>query len=122
MKLEELEEAMRTERDHHLVLFLPFVRLKTSCTVAGIEFVPLRDADGKVPSILETALGPLKKILSGYIDRHGKPLDNCVVATIPGRGWNLERDDFRLSPGRRRCCSSRLGHATTTTLGSAATM
>lgn len=94
MKLEELEETMRTQRDHHLVLFLPFVRLKTSCTVAGVEFVPLRDADGKVPALLHSAVGPLEKILSGYIDRHGKPLDNCVVATIPGRGWDLDRADF----------------------------
>jgi hypothetical protein len=94
MKLEELEEAMRTPRDHHLVLFLPFVRLKTSCTVAGVDFVPLRDADGKVPPVLDGALAALEKILSGYIDRHGEPLDNCVVGTIPGRGWDLDRSDF----------------------------
>lgn len=89
-----LEDAARAERGQHLVLFLPFVRLKTACTVAGIEFVPLRDADDKVPTILESAVGPLDKILSGYIDRHGKPLNNCVVATIPTHGWDLEREDF----------------------------
>jgi hypothetical protein len=32
--------------------------------------------------------------LSGYADRHGEPLTNCVVATIPGRGWDLEKEDF----------------------------
>ncbi len=54
----------------------------------GFEFVPLRDTNGKVPAIFESALGPLGKILAGYIDRHGKPLENCVVATTPGRGWD----------------------------------
>jgi hypothetical protein len=33
MKLEELEGTMRSERDQHLVLFLPFLRLKTPYTV-----------------------------------------------------------------------------------------
>lgn len=94
MKLEELEEAARTERAQHLVLFLPFLRLKATCTIAGVEFVPLRDRDGKVPAVLESARGAVEKILSGYIDRHGDPLDNCVVATIPGRGWDLDRADF----------------------------
>lgn len=94
MNLEELEKAMRSERDQHLVLFLPFLRLKTPCTVAGVEFVPLRVAEGNVPAIVESAIRPLDRILSGYIDRHGKPLDNCVVATIPGRGWDLDRADF----------------------------
>jgi hypothetical protein len=36
-------------------MFLPFFRLKAACTVAGVEFVPLRDADDKLPEILESA-------------------------------------------------------------------
>ena len=94
MKLEDLEAAARVEREQHLVVFLPFLRLKTACAVAGVEFVPLRDADDKVPEVLKTAREAIDKVLSGYIDRHGKPLRNCVVATIPARGWDLDRVDF----------------------------
>lgn len=82
------------ERDQHLVLFLPFLHLSEPHTVAGVEFVPLRNRDGKIPAVLESAVGGLDTILSGYIDRHGAPLGNCVVATVPGRGWDLERNDF----------------------------
>jgi hypothetical protein len=82
------------DRDQHLVLFLPFLRLSEPHAVAGVEFVPLRDRDGKVPAVLESVAGALDTILSGYIDRHGAPLGNCVVATVPGRGWDLERNDF----------------------------
>jgi len=47
-----------------------------------------------VTSGLESSAGPLDKILSGYIDRHGKPLQNCVVASLPGKGWDIEKSDF----------------------------
>ena len=82
------------DRGHHFVLFLPFLRLNESCTVAGVEFIPLRDRDGNVPGVLQSAAGALESILSGYVDRRGDPLNNCVVATVPGRGWDLERNDF----------------------------
>ena len=55
MNLEELEAAATVRREHDLVMFLPFVRLKAACTVVGVEFVPLRDADDKVPEILESS-------------------------------------------------------------------
>ncbi|HKW00002.1 MAG TPA: hypothetical protein VJN96_09255 [Vicinamibacterales bacterium] len=73
----------------HFVIFLPFLRLNSACSVAGVEFVPLRDGDDNVPSTLSAAVAPLEKILSGYTDRHAEPFTNCVVATIPGRGWDL---------------------------------
>jgi hypothetical protein len=92
MKLEELKEAVI--REEHIVLFLPYLRLGKSYRVAGVDFVPLRTKDGKVTSGLESSAGPLDKILSGYIDRHGKPLQNCVVASIPGKGWDIEESDF----------------------------
>jgi len=94
LNLEELDASTKAKREHHVVVFLPFVRLKMACTVAGVEFVPLRDGDDKVPDTLLSAVDPLERILSGYIDRHGDPLTNCVVATIPGRGWDLEVEDF----------------------------
>lgn len=99
MNLEELKEQMKLESQeaaepvHHLVIFLPFLRMKHSHSVAGLEFLPLRDADGKVSAPLSTAEKAVSTILSGYIDRHGEPFDNCVVATIPGRGWDLTRAD-----------------------------
>ena len=77
----------------HFVIVLPFLRMRTGHTVAGVEFLPLRDGDGNVPAALETAVAPLERILSGYVDRHGTPFTNCVVATIPGKGWDLSRDD-----------------------------
>ena len=77
----------------HFVIFLPFLRMRTGHTVAGVEFLPLRDDDGNVPAALETAVASLERILSGYVDRQGAPFTNCVVATIPGKGWDLSRDD-----------------------------
>ena len=77
----------------HFVIFLPFLRMRTGRTVAGVEFLPLRDDDGNVPAALETAVAPLERILSGYVDRQGAPFTNCVVATIPGKGWDLSRND-----------------------------
>jgi hypothetical protein len=98
MNLEEMKEQIaqkaKAKLEQHLVIFMPFLRLKRGYTVAGVEFLPLHDEDGKVSERLETAEAPLLRILSGYIDRHGKPFDNCVVATIPGRGWDLTTDDL----------------------------
>jgi hypothetical protein len=82
------------EATHHGIIFLPFLRIKKGCVIAGVEFLPLRDADGKVPDVLQTAVRPLTTILSGYVDMDGNAFTNCVVATIPGRGWDLPRDDF----------------------------
>lgn len=78
----------------HGVIFLPFVQIKRGYQVAGVEFLPLRDADGKVAPVLESAVAPLEKIRSGYADRQGHPLTNCVVATKPDKGWDLAPDDF----------------------------
>lgn len=80
--------------DTHGAIFLPFLRMKSGHHVAGVDFLPLRDGSHKVPAVLASARAPLDIILSGYIDRHGKPFDNCVVATLPSRGWDLSRDEF----------------------------
>jgi hypothetical protein len=77
----------------HLVLFLPYLRLKAGHSIAGVDFLPLRDVDGNVPATLASAEKPMLKILSSHIDHHGESFDNCVVATIPGTGWDLTRDD-----------------------------
>lgn len=77
----------------HLVFFLPYLRLKTRHSIAGVDFSPFREPDGRVAPHLESAERALSRILSSYIDRHGKPYDNCVVATIPDRGWTLNRSD-----------------------------
>ena len=77
----------------HLVFFLPYLRLKTYHSIAGVYFRPLRDPDGHVTSHLENAESALSRILSSYIDRHGMPFDDCVVATIPSQGWDLNRTD-----------------------------
>ena len=68
----------------HFVIFLPFLRMRTGHTVAGVEFLPLRDGDGKAPAALETAVAPLERIQSGYVDWQGNPFTNCVVANRAG--------------------------------------
>ena len=76
------------------IAFLPWLRLKTTYCIAGVEFVPLRDVSSTTPPILTDAINPLTAILSGYIDRKGQPINNCVVATISDRGWNLADAGF----------------------------
>jgi hypothetical protein len=83
----------QTRRTGHLVLYLPFLRLKTEHAVAGTAFLPLRCGDGKVWPQLSAAEKPVMKILTGYMDRHRRTFDNCVVATIPGRGWDVNLTD-----------------------------
>lgn len=75
------------------VALMPFLRLKHGYTIAGVEFLPLRDESGAVPQVLESAAASVDRILSGYVDHQGKPFTNCVVATLPGKGWNLADDD-----------------------------
>lgn len=96
MNLEEMRESAKeaAAREDHIVLFLPYLRLMQKYSVAGVDFVPLRTKDGNVTSGLESAVDALDRILSGYIDRHGKPLQNCVVATITGKGWDIDKEHF----------------------------
>lgn len=89
---EESKEAAATEE--HIVLFLPYLRLKLKCRVAGVDFFPLRAEDGRVTAGLESVVDALDKILSGYVDRHGTPIRNCTVVTVPGNGWDIDRNDF----------------------------
>ncbi|OFW02270.1 MAG: hypothetical protein A3J29_23080 [Acidobacteria bacterium RIFCSPLOWO2_12_FULL_67_14b] len=96
MRIEELDAtalAAEPPQEHGLI-FLPFVRLKQTYAVAGVEFVPLRDGNGNLPPVLQSAASAVDQILSGYVDRHGERFRNCVVATIPSKGWDLKEDDF----------------------------
>ena len=95
MRINDLHEGKAAESvsSGHFIFVLPYLRMRTGHTAAGVDFLPLRDRDGNVPVALETAVAPLERILSGYVDRHGTPFTNCVVATIPGKGWDLSRDD-----------------------------
>ena len=76
-----------------LIFFLPYLRLATGQSIGGVDFLPFRDPDGRVTPHLEGTERALSRILCSYIDRHGNPYDNCVVATLPGRGWDLNRTD-----------------------------
>src|SRR5713101_345550 len=75
------------------VAFLPWLRLKAPCRIGGVDFLPWREKGSITPTLADCS-EPLSAILSGYRDRKGKPIDNCVVVTIPGRGWNLANSDF----------------------------
>lgn len=92
-KQEQTSLPEKKDSGQHLVVFLPFLRLKAGHSIAGVDFIPLRDHETRVPDAVKDAETPLLKILSTYVDRHGKRLDNCVVATIPGKGWDLDRKD-----------------------------
>jgi hypothetical protein len=88
------DEISGLDDGQHIVLFLPYVRLNRTYTVAGVNFVPLLTAEGQAVQGLESLIAPLQKILSGHIDRHGKTLQDCIVATIPAKGWDLDGDEF----------------------------
>lgn len=88
------DQIRRLDNGQHIVLFLPYVRLKKAYAVAGVNFVPLRTAEGRATQGMESLIAPLQKILSGHIDRHGNVLQDCIVATIPEKGWDLVPDDF----------------------------
>src|SRR5436305_32622 len=79
MKTEDMRPAAsETKPSEQLgIIFMPFARLTRGHTIAGVEFLPLRDGDGNVPAVLESAVAALDRILSGYVDRHGKPFTNC---------------------------------------------
>jgi hypothetical protein len=77
----------------HLVAFMPWVTLKRPCEIAGIRFVSLHDSAGNVRPELAEHAEALKRILSSYVDRKGNPRENCVVATVSGRGCDLTKTD-----------------------------
>jgi hypothetical protein len=79
--------------DSHFVVFLPYLRLKQPYQVAGVNFIPLRTSGGSVAPELASAVVPVAKILSGYVNMEGAPLDECVVATING-AWDLKQEDL----------------------------
>ena len=78
---------------HHGITFLPYARLAARHRVAGVEFLPLRTKTRRLSLALKSAHRPLRRILAGYTSRDGKRLDDCVVATIPGKGWDVDEAD-----------------------------
>jgi len=80
--------------DVRQIAFMPWLRLRRSFEVAGVTFVPWRTESVTISPEIADAEDTLKTILRGYLDRRGKPIDNCVLATLPDRGWNLADSDF----------------------------
>lgn len=76
-----------------LVAFMPWLRLKEPVAVAEVEFVPFHDDAGNVYPSLVDVRQMFSLILSSYVDREGKPIDNAVVATLAGRGWRVTDAD-----------------------------
>lgn len=103
MKLDEIKAAADPleASPNHLVLFLPYLRLKHGHIIGGVEFLPLRDAGGKVPEQLVSGVAAIEKILSGYLDKQGARFKNCVVAT-----GSFTRAGRRIAWGRGRCSST----------------
>ena len=69
--MDKSPDQKKAEDSRHFVIFLPFLRMRTGLTVAGVEFLPLRDDDDNVPAALETAVAPLERIPFGFRPRLG---------------------------------------------------
>jgi hypothetical protein len=77
-----------------IVAFLPWLRLANRYEVAGVHFLPFRDADGRAFPEIRGAVRALGIILSSYRDRRGARLDNCVAVTLPQRLWRINEEDL----------------------------
>jgi hypothetical protein len=76
------------------VAFLPWLQMRVPVHVAGVDFVPYRDQNGEVNEVHRDAESSLTMIFSSYVDRNNEPVECPVIATIPGRGWNVRDEDF----------------------------
>lgn len=55
--------------------------------------MPWRTESGTISPEIADAEDALKAIIGGYVDRSGNPIDNCVLAALPDRGWNVADSD-----------------------------
>jgi hypothetical protein len=78
----------------YLIAFLPWLRLREDCQVAGVEFVSFRDGNDHVHPALAEIGGQVSTILSSYVDLEGSAIANCTIAMTSRRGWNLTDADF----------------------------
>jgi hypothetical protein len=92
-QISELTQEPEAERPSGLIAFMPWLRLRAPVTVGGIEFVPFRDSEGNVALVFANVKSIVSMILSSYVDRTGTPIENAVLATIPGREWRLTDND-----------------------------
>lgn len=83
-----------SEHSNHLVILLPWLRLKKQHRVAGVEFCPFRDESGRAHPVFRGAVTSITTILSSYRAVDGKRLSKCTVATVADRGWDLEDSDL----------------------------
>lgn len=86
--------SITAEMQSHAVVFFPFLRLSHVVRVGDVEFLPLRDENDTTPAALSTLVPAITQILKGYVDRESRPVTNCVVATVAGKGWDVKRDDL----------------------------
>src|SRR5688572_19607696 len=78
----------------HIVAFLPFLEIDGPHNVAGVAFVPLRKKDGAPNPLLGDGTPAVAKILSSYRTRDNAPIENCSIATVADRGWDLVEADL----------------------------
>jgi hypothetical protein len=80
----------------NLIAFMPWLELDFDCEVGGVTFIPFRGQKGAVHPALKGVETELATILSSYVDLKGNPRTDCAVATVAGRGWNLDDgEDFQ---------------------------
>lgn len=75
------------------VAFLPWVVLKCDHEVCGVRFVRFLDDEGVPHPTLTDVAVDLVKILSGYVDVEGDPVENCTVALTSPNGWNIDPEE-----------------------------
>jgi len=82
--------------DDRQVAFMPWLRLRQSYQVAGVTFMPWRTELGTISPEIADAAEAFSVIFGSYVDLNGNPIDNCVLATLPERGWHLVDSDFEV--------------------------
>lgn len=56
--------------------------------------MPFKDRDDAVSAVFADSEAQIAKILSSYVDLEGRPIRNCIIATIPSKGGNLALGDW----------------------------
>jgi hypothetical protein len=78
--------------EEHTLAFLPWLALSDAVTIQGVRFVPFFPAasDAATPE-LAGAAPFLRRILAGYVDVQGRPIDRCTVLCLPDAtpAWHI---------------------------------
>ena len=86
-------EPVRPPRQGVLV-FIPWTTVEAAVDVAGVRFVPWRDARGALSQELADVERELEVVLAAYVERTGDPVTNCSIAMTQGGGALFSEADL----------------------------